>query len=165
MDLIVLVFVILATWKWGKWKYWQNYHSTMLFITMGNMLYIISYSNHYLWRIEPTLFPNFVSVEPLYTFIILPLTVLIFLSEYPITIKDKILYNAKYIIIFFLIEAVFYVFGKILYSNGWNIWWSLGWDCMMFPMLALHHKKPLKAYMASIIVLIVMLILFPINIR
>jgi len=165
MDFLVLIVAIFATWKLGNWKHWQKYHSTMLFICIGNMLYIIVYSNHYLWRIKPTLLLNFVSLEPLYTFIILPLTVLIFLSKYPITKKDKILYNAKYIIIYFLIEIVFYLYGKIFYYHGWNIWWSLGWDCMMFPMLALHHQKPLNAYMASIIVIMVMLVLFPVSIR
>lgn len=163
MELIVLIIVILATWRWGDWKNWHKYQSTMLLSCVGNLLYNFIYSSHRLWKMQPNFFPNFISMELFYTFIVFPLTVLIFLTNHPIKIKSQILHIIKCITIFMYFELVFMQFGKIEYNYGWNIWWSLAWNCMMFPMWALHHKKPLVAYVATVLTVITMLILFPVS--
>ena len=161
MLFATIIFTILSAWKWGDWRNWQKYHTTMLYIAMGNLLYNFLYFDHRLWQYEPHFLVNHVIADTLTTFTILPLTCLIFLTNYPDTVNGQLFRIIKFITIYFLFEVVFDVYGEIVYNCGWNIWWSLAWLFMMFPMLALHHKRPLIAYGFSTIVLIVMMILFP----
>lgn len=163
MNLLVIIFVIFSAWKWSDWKNWQKYHATMLFIVVANLLYNLIYYDHLLWKLMPDfLYSQFIG-ELLYTFIVFPFTALLFMSRYPKSIKSQIFYNLKYIAIYILFEFIFYKFGGIIYNYDWNMWWSLAWDCMMFPIWALHYKKPLLAYGASIIVIIAVLMLFPLS--
>lgn len=37
--ILVLVFVIIA-WKWGDWKNWKLYYPTILFMILGDFVYI-----------------------------------------------------------------------------------------------------------------------------
>jgi hypothetical protein len=163
MHLTVICFTIFSAWKWGDWKNWQKYHTTMLYIAMGNMLFNFFYHSHLLWQYKKSfLVVNHVAADTLTTFIILPLTALIFLTNYPDEFKQQLFRIIKFITIYFVVEIFYCIYGIIIYKYGWNIWWSLTWDCMMFPMLVLHHKKPLIAYGASIIVGIILLRLFPV---
>ena len=163
MHIAVVILAIFSTWKWGDWKNWQKYHSTMVYMAMGSLLYTSLYYDHWLWQIR--LFGNFVIADALTTFIILPLTCLMFLTDYPDSVNKQLFRIIKFITVYFLFEVVYYIYGFIVYTNGWNLLWSLAWDCMMFPMLILHHKKPLVAYGASAMVVIILLILFPVNIK
>jgi hypothetical protein len=70
---------------------------------------------------------------------------------------------SKFILIYFTLEVILLKFSRIEYDYGWNIWWSLGWDCIMFPILSIHHKKPLLAFLLSAIVFFLMNWLFPFN--
>jgi hypothetical protein len=162
LHLVTVIFTILCAWKWGDWKNWQKYHTTMIYVAMGNLLYNFLYYNHWLWEYKQ---PRHVIADTLTTFIILPLTGLIFLTNYPDTINKQLFRIIKFITIYFLFEVVYHRYGILVYNYAWNVWWSLAWLFMMFPMFILHHKKPLIAYVASIIAVILMLILFPINFR
>lgn len=164
MHLACTIAVILTALKWGDWKHWQKYHTTMLFSIIGSLLYNYLYCNHYLWKMKVDFFvSNFIVVELLYSFIVLPLTVLLFLTNYPTTIKGQILRNIKYIVIYIVIEWIYYKLGRIVYDNGWNAWWSMAWDCMMFPVWVLHYKRPIRAYSVSFAFVIIFLLLFPIS--
>lgn len=165
MHLAIILITIFAAWKWGDWKNWRKYHNTMLFLAIGNLLYNFIYSNHLLWELRPYLLYSHKVGEIFYTFIVFPLTGLIFLTNYPKTIKDQVLHIAKFVTIYIVIEYILYMFGKTVYNYGWNIWWSLAWNCMMFPMWALHYKKPFMAYGASFIVIIIILMIFPISFK
>jgi hypothetical protein len=165
MYLATVLFAIFSAWKWGDWKNWLKYHSTMMYMAMGNLLYDFLYYDHWLWLIKQHFMGNYVIADALMTFIILPITCLIFLTDYPDTIKGQIFRIIKFITIYFLFEVGYYIHGIIVYNYGWNIWWSLAWDFMMFPMLALHYKKPLVAYGASIMAVIIMLIIFPVSFK
>ena len=165
MHIGVTIGTIIIAWKWGDWKNWQKYHSTMIYIAMGSLLYYFLYCDHWLWQYKPGFLVTTVIADMLSTFIILPLTCLLFLTNYPDKSYGQVIKIIKYSAIFILFEMIYSKFGLFAYNYGWNIWWSLAWDFMMFPMLALHHKKPLKAYGASIIVMILMLILFPVSLK
>lgn len=162
MHFAVIIFTIFCAWKWGDWKNWKKYHSTMLFIAMADLLYNFLYHDHMLWRYnQVTLGMSHTITELFCALIILPATGLILLTNYPNTVKGQFLRIIKFIGIYIFFELVYQWYGIIVYSYGWSIWWSLLWDCMMIPMWALHNKKPLLAYVASIVAVIIMLILFP----
>ena len=126
------------------------------------MLYNFVYKDHLLWELQAIILRSHTLGEILYTLVVFPLTALIFLTQYPDTIKGKILRNIKFIAIYIIIEVILDRYGEIVYGYGWNIWWSLAWDCMMFPIWVLHYKKPLIAYGVSLVVVVIVLLLFPV---
>lgn len=162
MNIAVAIIVALSAWKWGDWKNWQKYHTTMLLAMAGNLLFQLIYCNHLLWTIQPDI-TNHTVVEILYSTFIFPFTVFMFLSNYPVPFKNQILHILKYISVYTLFEFIFSITGRIIYAYGWNLWWSLGWNFIMFSIWALHHKRPLRAYIAAIIIITLMLLLFPIT--
>lgn len=156
-HVITTVFVVACAIKWGDWKNWKKYHTTMIYIAMSDLLYNFIYYNHWLWQYAP----NHTIADLVYSFVILPLTGLILLTNFPTRFKEQLFRIAKFIVIYYLFEIIFFRYGVISYDYGWNILWSLAWLLMMIPMFVLHHKKPLIAYAASTTVVIIMLILFP----
>jgi hypothetical protein len=134
----------------------------MLFIIVGALLYLCLYKNEPLWDLQKHILGH-VLTELLYAFTVLPLTALLLLTNYPESFKGKAYRISKFIAIFSIGELIFWKMGSISYANGWNIWLSIGWNCMMYPMLVLHFKKPLYAYAASIAGIMIFINLFPIK--
>ncbi|MFZ5986810.1 MAG: CBO0543 family protein [Bacillota bacterium] len=163
MHLGVIILTIFAAWQKGDWKNWERYHSTMLFVAMSNLLYNFIYFNHFLWQLKPDFLFNHVMGEMFYTFIVFPFSAFILLSNYPKDLKKQVYRIAKFITVYILIEWIFLEYGRIVHKYGWNMWWSLAWDCMMFPIWVLHYKKPLIAYFVSFVVVVVVVLLFPPN--
>lgn len=163
MFIIFFAAIILLTWKWADWRNWNDYLPTMQFFAIGNLLYAFFYKGHYLWQFKGDIVQSPVIITMFFNFIVFPLTVLLFLSNYPSTLWKQVLYNIKYIAIYLFLEWFYLKIGMFEHNYGWNLWCSAAWDCIMFPILALHHKNPLLAYGASLIVVIVMLILFPVT--
>ena len=162
VNIIVVVYTLFATWRWGDWRSWRKYHSTMLYVALCNLFYAFLYSGHHLWRVKPD-FGGYKISDSLFTFIVFPLTALLLLSNYPQNFKGQILRIFKYVTIYFVVEYVYNVFGKIEYDYGWKLLYSFVWLCMMFFLMVLHHKNPLLTYAISFLFVVVMLILFPVN--
>ena len=164
LHLVLVILTILAAWRWGDWRNWHKYHTTMIYMVAGSLLYSYLYNGHKLWQYKTNflVFNNYIA-DALTTFIILPLTALIFLTNYPDTFQRQLYRTFKFVIIYFIIEWLYYTIGVFSYSYGWNIWWSLGWNFITFPMLELHHKKPLIAYGVSILIVILMLVSFHVS--
>ena len=162
MHIAVILFTIFAAWRWGDWKNWRKYQSTMLFIIVGVLIYLYIYKNKSLWDLGNHIFGATLT-ELLYAFIVLPLTVLLLLTDYPDSFKGQLYRIGKFMVIYSIMELIYWKTGFIDYDNGWNIWLSIGWNCMMFPLLVLHYKKPLYAYLVSAVGLTIFLHLFPVK--
>ncbi|GGK08337.1 hypothetical protein GCM10007063_33420 [Lentibacillus kapialis] len=160
MHIGITVWVILASWRWGDWKNFNRYHSTMLYMSAMNLFYLFLTSKYPLWRMHPDLGLPFTLVTALYTFIIFPFTVLLYLSHFPDSPEKQILYTLKWIVIYIGVEWVGGLFSRITYDNGWHLGWSLIFVLTMFPMLRLHYKKPILTYMVSIFVIAFLVYLF-----
>lgn len=163
MHIAVFIFSVFAAWRWGDWKNWHKYHTTMLYVAVGNLLYNFIYQDHYLWQLKPPmLFNSHFCGELFYTFIVFPGTALILLTNYPKAPIKQVFRILKFVLIYIILEWIMQMLGTIVYNYGWSIWWSLAWNCLMFPIMVLHHKKPLAAYIASIVFVIVVVIIFPV---
>lgn len=134
----------------------------MLFIIVGVLLNLFLYKNGLLWDLQKHIL-NHTFTELIYAFTVLPLTILLLLSNYPDSLKGQAYRVLKFIFVYSIVELIYYKLGFISYKNGWNYWLSIGWNCMMFPMLVLHFKKPLYAYLVSVIGLIIFLHLYPVK--
>ncbi|MRG87119.1 CBO0543 family protein [Salinibacillus xinjiangensis] len=150
MHVATTLYVVFAVWRWGDWRNWEKYHTTMLYFALGNLLYNFLTAHYFLWRLDADFLSNHTLTEMLYTFIVFPGTALLFLCNMPEEKRRRNVHIVKWIFIYALWEAFFVLTKSIEYQYGWGYWWSVGFDTFMFPMLLLHYKKPLIAYLLSI---------------
>ncbi|WP_243357411.1 CBO0543 family protein [Bacillus litorisediminis] len=155
MQIIYPIVFFLISLKWGKWNNLKQYYPTMLFMVIGNLLYGFLFKDYPMWRFEHTfeqeLLPTRMSIEFLKSFTSFPILTFLFLSHYP---EDqnrikKVLYIVMWAFLFVLIEKISKWLGMISYHHGWNIWWSLFFDIVMFSILAIHYKRPIIAWILS----------------
>lgn len=154
LHLIIALFTIFSTWRFGDWANWKKYHTTMLYIAAGGLLYEYLSNGHKYWIFHSDVLFNEQLTVIVYALVTMPLSVLIFLSRYPRTYKKQFIYLIKWVIIYASAELILQCFGRITYQHGWSFYHSLLFDIMMFPMLIFHHWKPLWAYLVSIFIVI-----------
>jgi hypothetical protein len=165
MHLVIALFTIYATWRWGNWRNWKDYHSTMFYIASGGLLYEYLTVNKPLWNFHPDFLYNQTITVIVYAFVTMPLSTLIYLSQYPKELKLQVIYIFKWACIYAAVELVLQFTGRISYDHGWNFWHSLLFDLMMFPMLRLHFVRPFLAYVLSIVIIILLIHWFKIPIQ
>jgi hypothetical protein len=81
--------------------------------------------------------------------ILYPCTVILFLSFYPKTFAKQVLHIFLWICLYTGVEYVSFLFGDFIYLNGWNIFYTIAFNAIMFPMIRLHYKKPLLTWPIS----------------
>ncbi|WP_159881816.1 CBO0543 family protein [Paenibacillus puerhi] len=154
MHVCLAVFSAFAAWKWADWRHWKHYQSTMLYITVGGMLYEYLTDDRNLWVFHPDFLYNQRMTVLVYAVLTMPLNVLIFLSTLPRQGKLRIvLHIMLWVAIYAAAEGLLQMFGRIQYAHGWTFWHSVWFDLIMFPMLLLHHKRPGTAYILSLFII------------
>jgi len=165
MHLILAIISIVAVLFRKDYKEWKRYYPTLQYIAIGNLTYNFLCASHWLWQLSPDIkWFNHSLLEMSYTFITFPLTALMFLARYPEgqgTLKILIHY-LLWIGLYVGVETILLMKGNIIYKYGWGLWWSALFDCIMFPFLRLHHKKPLLTLVISVAMTIFWLWLFDI---
>jgi hypothetical protein len=162
MHFSIAILTIAASLKWGNWKNWREYHSSMLFIAAGGLLYEYIVKDYSLWKFHSDLLIGHDMTVIIYALITMPISILIFLSHFPNRWFSRLIYILLWSGIYIVIEWMLYVFGRISYQNGWGIWYSFLFDIGMFFVIALHHYKPFRAYTLSVIIIIFLIICFKI---
>lgn len=160
MHLAITIWAIASSWRWWSCDHFQKYHTTILYMSLLNLLYLFLTIGFPLWRIQPDFGLPFPITSMMYTFIIFPCTVMLFLSRYPASLKRQVLHHIKWIMIYFGVEWVGSFTNRITYDHDWNLGWSFLFVVMMFPMLRLHHKRPLLTYLLSMAIVILILYVF-----
>jgi hypothetical protein len=150
---------ISSAFKWGDWRNWKRYYPTMLFFGMGDLIYNFIFFNKPLWRFQT----DFLSLSLNELFVIFTIffsTTLIFLSKYPENIFRRVIYIALWVALYMVIEVFTTSIKMHKNYNGWNIWWSLFHNSIQFPLLALHHKNPILAWIIAFIFLVAIMSIF-----
>jgi hypothetical protein len=78
-----------------------------------------------------------------------PSTVILYLSFYPESVKKQIGFILLWVGIYTFAEFIAGKTGGFCYHDGWNIWYSMGFNMVMFPLLRLHFRKPLLVWPIS----------------
>ncbi|MGM8365740.1 CBO0543 family protein [Virgibacillus sp. W0181] len=129
----------------------KKYYPTILFMICLDFFSAILMYEHPLWMFEESLFlPNHTLTDFLIAFFMYPTVVLIFLANYP---KQKVRQTGwilLWVVIFSVTEYVSIITGLGSYYNGWDFGWSIALNCIMFPILRLHHSRPLLAWLLCI---------------
>ncbi|WP_186579439.1 CBO0543 family protein [Aquibacillus kalidii] len=144
---------IAALWKWGDWKNWRKYYSTFLFFVIGDLLYLYLLSDIYpMWRYSPPEVDESIGITHTHVafsvmLVKYPSTILIYLSNFPVKNKQKqLLYMLSWVVLYAVNEIIDLKFDLIQYHNGWNLWWSILFNLVMFSILYVHFRKPVLAW-------------------
>ena len=126
------------------------YYSTILFFVLSNVACILLIYNHPLWLYAPKIINSTFS-DLLICITVYPSTVMLFIPNFPKKITKIITHISFYVAIYTIAELVAVKLGYFTYYNGLNIWYSLIFNFILFPILMLHHKKPLYAWIFALI--------------
>jgi hypothetical protein len=160
MHVAIAVLTIMASLKWGNWKYWREYHASMLFICVGGLLYEYIVKENTLWKFHPDFLYGQEMVVIVYALITMPISILIFLSHFPEKWFQRLMFIMLWSGIYILVEWILNVFKRISYQNGWKFWYSFLFDIVMFSVIALHQYKPFLAYIFSLFIIIFLITYF-----
>lgn len=148
MHVVVGILFMLCAYRWGDWKNWHKYYSTMLFMGFGDLAYNCLFHDKMLWEYHSCIFPSVphIILTLLWITTIFIPTLLIYLPRFPHKALSRIIYILSWAILYISMEWILSLFGCFHYHNGWSIFYSFIFDCFMFPLLYLHFKKPLLAW-------------------
>ncbi|WP_414714867.1 CBO0543 family protein [Sporomusa sp.] len=150
MRILLAFFFVLAAWKWANWRNWKEYYPTILFMFTISLLVDIITANHKLWLLTNDPFTTSYTANGVFaTFTMFPAKVLLYLSNFPKKSSHKIYYILAWIIFFTLIELGAWHLDLFIYDHGWSLAWSLLFNCVMVPLLWIHHHNPLLAWALS----------------
>jgi hypothetical protein len=159
----IVIFAILVCYKWGDWKHWDKYYSTILFFMMGDFIYLVLFRKTMLWTYNTDIL-NHTLINVLIIFTVYPCTIIIFIPYYPKLIFKQVIYIFFWVVLFAVMEFISYHLGCFKYHNGWNLGWSIIFCTIMFPIQYIHYKKPLLAWCISMIKLVIFIVIFKVDI-
>jgi hypothetical protein len=162
MHVAITILTILASFKWGNWKRWREYHPGMLFIATGGLLYEYIVKENTLWKFHPDLLYGHGMTVLVYALITMPVSILLFLSHFPKRWFQRLTYILIWSGIYIAVEWILLTFERISYQNGWKFWYSFLFDLVMFSVIALHHYYPCRAYVISIFIITFLIFYFQI---
>jgi hypothetical protein len=162
--IFLLLFFLFLIYKFGDWKSLKLYYPSMLFMGFVNNIASFLTYHHWLWYYNPDiLVKTQTTVELLNSLYALPITAFVYLSNFPRNKLKQCLYVLLWVSIFGILELIDHVLGGISYSNGWSWEISLIFDVAMFLIVGLHHFYPLKAWIITIFLTIIILTIFNIS--
>ncbi|WP_205600775.1 CBO0543 family protein [Gracilibacillus sp. YIM 98692] len=155
---------------WGDWKNWWKYHSTILFLWFGDLLYNFLCYDLKMWKYKESIFAesllsNHTVISLLIMFVTYPATVLIYLGKFPKKHFNSFIWVIFWVTIYSVIEYINVQYLDLVsHHNGWSMGWSILFNSIMFPMLRLHYKKPIIALLTSIPIILFFVLYFSVPI-
>ena len=157
MHFVFNALFLLAGIKWGDWKNWKAYYSTILFFIGGDLLKNSLLHDYRMWSYQEVYFGQqfligHMAINLMIAIIVYPATILIYLGHYPHSIKKQVLWVSLWVFLYSGIEGInFYFLNLINYDHSWNLMWSICFNIVMFTLLRVHFLKPLLAWAISLI--------------
>jgi len=148
--LFLAIISILICYKFGDWRNWKKYYPTILFFILSNVVCILLVYNHPFWFYETKILNRTFS-DLLISITVYPSTVMLFIPNFPKKLTKIITHISFYVVIYTIAELIGVKLGYFTYHNGWNTWYSLTFNFILFPILILHYKKPLYAWAIALI--------------
>ncbi|MDQ0229575.1 hypothetical protein J2S19_000826 [Metabacillus malikii] len=158
--LFIVIILAIITFLYVDIETLKLYYPTIQAFLLFNFLYNFIFYKHTLWAYKPeTPWLNHTLIEILYSFIIIPLVIIVFLRFFPTGWKG-VIYLIIWVFAFWLIEYDYSKRGSFSYDNNWNIWWSLLFNFVMFPFFKFHVKRPFLSLICVLPVIVILLLLF-----
>lgn len=154
---------LFALFKWGDWRNWKRYYPTILFFTLGDFIYLYLLSDHYpMWRYTPQGIDENIGLTNTYISLSIilikyPATTLIYLSKFPSGRKlYQLLYVILWVLIYVLNEFIDLKLNLMKHYNGWNLYWSMLFDVVLFTTLRIHFTRPIIAWLISLLFILLL---------
>lgn len=159
--LIRAIIWILVLLKWGDWRNWKQYQSSILYVIATDFLYNFLCYRYSMWEYTPNLiFTTHVATTLFYALTIHPCVVILYLSQYPNEKKRQMVWVLFWLMIYAAVEWIELEMGILVYHHGWNFLWSNALMCIALVLLRLHQQKPLWAYGVSVVITALLVRLF-----
>jgi hypothetical protein len=171
VHLLLNSLFLIAGVKWGDWRNWSKYHSTILFLWFGDLLYNFLCKNYMMWEYKETIFgqnllPNHLTVSLLIMFVAYPASMLIFFGKLPKETNKIVLWILFWVTLFSVVEYINLRYLDLVdHHHGWNMGWSVLFNLIMFSMLLLHYKHPIAALITSIPIILFFVLYFKVPIH
>ena len=156
--IIVMVLSAAACWKWGEWKRWREFYSTILFVIIGDLVYNLFFFNYPLWEYKNLI--NHLISDLLIVLIVFPSVSILFFTYWPAVRWKKAAYILAWSAGLTLLEYLSKTLGFISHSNGWNMFWSFGVYIGAFMLMRLHYKHPLAVWPIAFVLAVLTAIIF-----
>ncbi|WP_254842666.1 CBO0543 family protein [Bacillus sp. MRMR6] len=155
LNIIYTLIFIFAAIKWGDWRNWKHYYPTFLFWIVVDLLYQFLFFQYSMWEYVPVgsdkAWAKHTHITLLIMLIKYPATLIIFLGHLPGTNVKRFIYILFWTFLYVAIEKIDLILGGIMHKHGWNLWWSSLFSLVMFTTLAIHYKRPLIAWVISVL--------------
>jgi peptidoglycan/LPS O-acetylase OafA/YrhL len=117
-----------------------------------------------MWIFHDLILPNHTTITLLAMTISYTVTVLIYLGKFPEGWMKRLFWFLLWVGIYLVAEYFNYKMGFITYHHSWNFGWSVFFTVIIFLILPIHQKKPLLAWLLSIIIILFLLNVFDVKI-
>jgi hypothetical protein len=157
MNLVFGLIYVFLGWKFGNWKDFNKYYSTLLYLIIGDLLSQFLLFNHRMWMFHPVGkidewfgMKSHIVIVLIKMVVQYPATIAIFLGRITSSKSQQILSIILWSGIYAINELVGMFSGVLTYHYGWNFWWDCTFNIMMFIMIFIHYKKPILAWILTI---------------
>ena len=141
---------IYLCYKFGDWENWEKYYPTILFFILSSVCCAFLTYNHPLWLYPPTII-NRTFTDLFISITVYPCTIMMFIPHLPKKMSKIFFHISYYVAIYTIPEFIAVKLGLFIYNNGWDIWHTLIFNYIMFPILILHYKKPFYAWFIALV--------------
>ncbi len=148
MILLIVAGYITSCYKWGAWRRWGDFYSTILYVIIGDLAYQFVFRNYKLWTYTGLLGHTYTSL--IITFIVFPPAIILYLTHFPSGFFKQALYVVAWAIVNTLIELASCITNGLLYEHNWCLLWSFVLFGIAFILIRLHYKKPLLVWPISL---------------
>jgi len=104
-HIFLAVVSIAICYKFGDWRNWSKYYSTILFFILSNVVCILLTYNHTLWLYETKIL-NHTFCDLFISITVYPSIVMLFIPKFPKKITESITHISFYVAIFTIAEFI-----------------------------------------------------------
>ncbi|TWI59902.1 CBO0543 family protein [Halalkalibacter nanhaiisediminis] len=165
MHIALILFLIYLNIKSQTWKEIRKHAWGIVYVVFINSLYYYLFKEKKLWDLKDKRMKRN-TLRALHLFIIMPLLILVFLSNMPQSLFKKAFHLMKWIFISLTFEFVgLKKAHAISFYHGWNLKWSSIIYVLMYTFSYLVTRMPIFTSVLSLGFIVFLLITFKIPIR
>lgn len=164
MYLLLLIVVwILFAYKFIDWSQVKKQYPSVLFFIVINMTFNYFYYDYSLWEFRGVTadWLNHSIINTAFTFFICPMGLIIYLQRFPTNRVSQLIYFTAWVTFYVVLTAIFAHRGLFVYDNGWNGWWNIPLNIVLFGVLYIHYRNPVRAIALSLLFAILFYFAFP----
>ncbi|MET3683230.1 hypothetical protein ABID56_001321 [Alkalibacillus flavidus] len=164
MHILFSLLLLALNIQKKTWRNFTNYYPALIYVCVFNVLYYILCRDFLMWELKDKTLSKSV-VRALHILVIVPLLILLYLSNLPVSLSKQIVYINKWIIISIFVEFIGQKLKMISFHNGWNLYWSILIYIKMYTYSILMINRPLLTWVISTASTISFLIMFKVPVK